>query len=208
MMYPSSTARAHVFVTTEQELASGNKAGRWFNLSKYPNKKDFVEQATQYAYKTFGELAPALRFTAVDAGFNVSSLIRDDAIDEQLWSALTLSNHELNLFDGWLSFYNMTEGGLLDTLRRADKVFAGFFDTHERFARTQIARLGANGHLLTAIGDCEGTNHTLLETAKTHGGSRLLLDTLSSFDEDSSFDDLVSELCSGYFEHKSHWFKI
>lgn len=115
---------AQVFVTT---YAIGNKkdftVGKWFDLSDFADKEDFLESAMEFAINELGDNNPELCFSDYD---NIpSELIGESDFDDRLFEFLELSDNDKEIVQAYMGLgCNLDE-----SLNNALENYFGYFET-------------------------------------------------------------------------------
>ncbi|WIF22001.1 antirestriction protein [Shewanella phage vB_SbaS_Y11] len=143
LMTTLNTATASVFVTTygvgnEQGFATG----KWFDLTDFDDKDEFIDAATEYAQEVLGDDDPELCFADFEAGFNTRNLISECSISDQVWEILTLNAHEMKLLFIYAEWQGERITDAHDMLERAQGLYAGQWDSEEDYASDRLSETG------------------------------------------------------------------
>lgn len=125
-----------VFVTT---YAIGNEhgfaVGKWFDLSEYSDKDEFIESALQYVRIELGDNDPELCFSDNEFDFKVDkSLISMSHISKDIWHMMEMSDDEHELLSAFDSHFGCGEGNAQERLELAKNRKYGEYETPADFA--------------------------------------------------------------------------
>lgn len=125
-----------VFVTT---YAIGNEhgfaVGKWFDLSEYADKSEFITSALEYARNELGDNDPELCFSDNEFDFKVNkSLISMSHISEDIWHMMEMSDDEHKLLSAFDDHFGCGEGDAQERLELAKNRKYGEYETPADFA--------------------------------------------------------------------------
>lgn len=138
------TARA--FVTT---YGVGNErgfaTGKWFDLTKFANQKEFYIAASRYAEEVLGDDDAELCFSDYECSFGTEGLMSETEISQDVWDILNsdISEDDLNM----LSAYRQCQGAgstlsFLDLLEESKDALLGYFSSPTEMAESYVDSLG------------------------------------------------------------------
>ena len=125
------TIKAEVFVMTKANFGSsahGNQ-GKWFDLTEFTNRDDFLIAAKKYITEELGsDDAPYI--SNHNVSFNTLGLIDEPTIKSALWSLLALDDQEkIDIVCHFVPCYGFIDGDMTETIEQALDRFHGKFDT-------------------------------------------------------------------------------
>lgn len=125
-----------VFVTT---YAVGNEhgfaVGKWFDLSDYSDKAEFIVSALDYARNELGDNDPELCFSDNEFDFEVDkTLVSMSHISDDIWQMMAMSSDELELLNAFDEHFGRGEGNAQERLEIAENRKYGKYDTPAEFA--------------------------------------------------------------------------
>lgn len=146
-----------VFVTTkteaEKEATEAGVNGQWFGLNYYANKEEFIEAATKYATERLKDSDPELVFHRYDTDIDVTGLTNEDDIKDDLWTMLGLSELEFDLLQGYVSFYEILDEGVVAALKAARNDLIGLYPNPKDFVIHKLNDAGASEAVIEMLGD-------------------------------------------------------
>ena len=200
---------AEVFVTTQYAIDNDTGLGRWVDLADYPSKAEFESALIKEFKQVAGDTDPKLRFKAINASFDTDTddLILEDIIDGDVWLILKMSQQELKLLEGWLSFYPMVADGVQDTLDAAQRSFEGRFDSKESYALSCLRKYNVPENIIDLLVEHSAKNidTDMLEVAIAAGGNE---DDLDCLYDHHNLTSLGESLSGGVFEHNGYYFEM
>lgn len=198
---------AEVLVTTQYAIDNDTGLGRWVDLADYPNKAEFEASLIKEFKQVVGDTDPELRFKDINASFDTDDLILDDVIEGDVWLILKMSQQEVKLLEGWLSFYPMAADGVQDTLDAAQRSFEGRFDSKESYALSHLRKHNVPANIIDVLVEHSAKNidTDMLEVAVAAGGDEDELDYLY---DNNNLTSLGESLSAGTFEHNGYYFEM
>lgn len=134
------TARA--FVTT---YGVGNErgfaTGKWFDLTKFANQKEFYIAASRYAEEVLGDDDAELCFSDYECSFGTEGLMSETEISQDVWEILNsdISEDDLNMLKAYRQCQGMgSTKSYLDILEEAQDHFVGEFRNDVEMAESHI----------------------------------------------------------------------
>ena len=137
----TSSTTAKVFVTT---YAIGNSKsfaiGKWFDLTDFSDKDEFMEAATDYAIEHLGDEDPELCFSDYESSFKNNGLISEDGISEQVWEILELSDDDLELVQNYRNASGSSNScdSISELLQQAQNKHIGHWNEKSDFGYEQM----------------------------------------------------------------------
>lgn len=137
-----TTTTASVFVTTygvgnEQGFATG----KWFDLTDYSDKDEFIEAATEYAQDVLGDHDPELCFADYESSFADLDLISECHVDSQVWDLFDMDSSDLDMVIAYTSNVGVN-GSFEDMLSEAQDCYQGQYDSDADFAQETLQDCG------------------------------------------------------------------
>lgn len=132
---------AEIFVTTygvgnEQGFA----CGKWFDLTDYSEKDNFLEAATQYARQELGDNDPELCFPDYEGeAFLDGKLYSECSLSKAIFDIISLDSSDYALL---LAYTNATGEDITDVadqLSRAQDYVVGEYEDDEAFAYEMVS---------------------------------------------------------------------
>lgn len=126
---------ADCFVTTYGVAAThGFATGKWFDLTQFESKQDFLDAAHDYASNVLGDKDAELCFSDYSASFKLRGMISECSISESLWDMFELDANDLEILEAYLSNADMINDSATDTLEHARECYAGEFESLADYA--------------------------------------------------------------------------
>lgn len=155
--------KAYVYVSTEavkqqeleQEQAHLQRRGKWFSLSNYANKAEFIEDATNFAIIDLLDESPKLVFSGFDAGFEKHGLVdySNNEPSDDLWTVFTLSDEDLAILHSYSTFHVSLDGGVKGVMEAARDDYIGHFANDRAFVTHKLYEAGATDDVINLLGD-------------------------------------------------------
>lgn len=147
VMNDTESTKAKVFVTTQGAIDNmSHGVGRWFELSDYPNKREFMEEAMVYALWQISDPTPTLLFkhpeTSFESltGYDRFNFFTDTDISSSLWQILTLTDKEAAILEAYLLVNGLTDGSFTTTYQQAKAQYLGYFESPVAYAKHYYSR--------------------------------------------------------------------
>ena len=170
----TSTATASVFVTT---YGVGNRygfaTGKWFDLTEYSDKDEFIEAATEYAKKELKDFDPELCFSDYESSFSKLDLISECSIDSDVWEVLAMSEYDLEILTAYVDATGCNIESVSDLLDEAKDCYAGYWESDEDYASDYLEDSGYMKDLPLIIAnnlDLDGVARELLQSMAESNG--------------------------------------
>lgn len=134
------------FVTT---YAIGNEkgfaVGKWFDLTEYADKNDFIDAATKYAKEVLGDEDPELCFSDYECDPLFKDMISECHIDEDLWEAIDVADdYDLDMVAAYIAHMG-TKGSFEETCQAAEDAYRGQYDDVNDYAWEYLEDAGYVG---------------------------------------------------------------
>ena len=162
-----TTTKASVFVTT---YGVGNRfgfaTGKWFDLTQYSDKDEFIEAATKYAQEELKDFDPELCFSDIECSFSSLELISESYIDSDVWEVLEMSDYDLEILTAYKDAMGCEIESVSDSLDEAKDCYAGYWESDEDYASDYLEESGYMVNLPPIIAnniDLEGVAKELLQ---------------------------------------------
>ena len=139
----SSTATASVFVTS---YAVGNQTGfangKWFDLTDFSDKDEFIEAATDYVIEHLGDEDPELCFSDYESSFSNNELISEGGISAKVWEILELTNDDLEILHAYIGALGSSNScdSISELLEQAQNTHIGHWSDQSDFGYDQMAQ--------------------------------------------------------------------
>ena len=144
---------AKVFVTT---YAVGNTqgfaVGKWFDLTDYADKEDFINDATQYAKSVLNDDDPELCFSDYELSLSVDGLMSEYGINKIVWDFIELDEAEKEVLEAYINAFGVTDiEDVTELLRQANDRYRGNYEDDEALALELLTEDGTLDSLPTVI---------------------------------------------------------
>lgn len=124
-----------VFVSTAAIVAGKEKdldVGRWFDLTHFDNKDEFLKAAIPIIKELSGEDNPTLYFGDKHAHFDITSLITTSDINDRVWDLMAITEEDYDLLTAYLNCFNEEENeAVLKSLEKAKNQLVCHFATDD-----------------------------------------------------------------------------
>lgn len=124
------TIKAEVFVMIEANFGSSTHGsqGKWFDLTKFTNRDEFMTAAKKYVVEELGS-NDAPYIANHDFSFNTLGLIGAPIIKSAMWDLLALNDQEkIAIVCHFVPCYGFIDGDITETIEQALDRFHGNFD--------------------------------------------------------------------------------
>ena len=131
----ATTMSAEIFVTTYGVAAvKGFAMGKYFDVTEYENKQDFLAAANDYALNVLGDTDAELCFPDYSASFKTRGMIEECGVSEGLWEMFELDSDDVEILEAYLDNADMVDDSVIATLEHARIRYAGHFESLEDYA--------------------------------------------------------------------------
>ena len=131
----ATTLTAEVFVTTYGVAAQhGFATGKFFDLTAYESKQEFLDAAHDYALNVLRDNDAELCFPDYSASFKLRGMISECGISAGIWELFEFDSHDIEILEAYLDNADMVNNSAADTLEHARERYAGHFESLEDYA--------------------------------------------------------------------------
>lgn len=142
---------AEIFVTT---FAVGNEqgfsTGKWFDLTHYGNKADFIQAIKEYAIEELDDQDPEICFADYETNFDDEDLINEGFVSEEIWQLFALDENKgelgysdpVAILQAFESLDGKGSGTVAERFEHASSRYYGEFDDYSDLAYEVILSQG------------------------------------------------------------------
>ena len=126
---------ASVFVTTYGvAVHRGFAYGKWFDLTDFESKSEFITAATDFAQNSLKDANPELCFSDYTSNIKMRGLIEESSISASVWEMFELDADDIEILNAYLSNADMINDSVAETMEHARDNYAGQFDSLADYA--------------------------------------------------------------------------